>query len=115
MQHADGPLYLSSKAVGLMTTKGTQHIVLKSVPLDTKAAFRWYRVTHAGDRAGTVTLAVDGKELIKLPFHEFQVRDQTLTNIAFGPNAASQEGRTHVAKFGYRIGTTESLLGPFKR
>ena len=118
MQPADGrnvSLYLSSKAVGLMTTKGAQHIVLKSVPLDTKAAFRWYRVTHAGGRSGTVTLAVDGKELIKLPFHEFQVRDQTLTNIAFGPNAASQEGRMHVAKFGYRLGTTESLLGPFKR
>ena len=33
-------LYLSSKAVGLMTTKGAQHIVPKSVPLDTKATFR---------------------------------------------------------------------------
>ena len=115
MRHADGPLYLSSKAVGLMTTKGTQHIVLKSVPLDTKAAFRWYRVTHTGGRAGTVTLSVDGQERIKLPFQKFQVRDQTLANIAFGPNAASQEGRMHVAKFGYRIGTTAPLLGPFKR
>ena len=108
-------LYLSSTAVGLMTTKGAEHIVLKSVPLDTMSAFRWYRVAHAGGRSGTVTLAVDGKELIKLPFHEFQVRSQTLANVAFGPNAASQEGRMHVARFGYRLGTTETLLGPLDR
>jgi hypothetical protein len=98
-----------------MTTKGAQHIVLKSVPLDTMSAFHWYRVSHAGGRSGTVTLSVDGKELIKLPFHEFQVRSQTLANIAFGPNAASQEGRMHVAKFGYRLGTTETLFGPLDR
>jgi hypothetical protein len=89
--------------------------VLKSIPLDTKAVFRWYRVTHSGGRSDTVILAVAGKELTKLPFHEFQVRDQTRINIAFGPNAVFQEGRMHVAKFGYRLGTSEPLLGPFTR
>ena len=72
-----------------------------------------YFTVHEGIVRDTTT--IDGKELIKLPFDKFQVRSQTINNIAFGPNAASQEGRMHVAKFGYRLGSTEPLLGPFKR
>jgi len=105
-------LYLSDKAVGLMTTQGGEHIVLKSVPLDTTDRFRWYSVSHTGGRTGTITLAVDGKETIRLPFADFHQRGKTQANVVFGPNASDQEGRMHVAKFAYRFGNAKQLLGP---
>lgn len=108
-------LYLSGNAVGLMTTDGATHHVLKSIPLDTTNEFHWYRMTHTRGRDGRVTLSVDGKDVAHLPFTDFRVRDQTPANIVFGPNASQQEGRMHVAKFGYRIGNAAPLLGPIVR
>jgi hypothetical protein len=108
-------LYLSDKEVGLLSTGGKEHKVLKSAPMDTTGGFHWYRMTHTGGESGSVVVEVDGKEILRLPYAGLQTRDQTGFNISFGPNASAQEGRLHVAKFGYRINSAEPLFGPVSK
>ncbi|WP_461785594.1 glycoside hydrolase family protein [Prosthecobacter sp.] len=105
-------LYLSDREAGILSTDGSNHKVLKSTPLDTTDRFHWYRLVHTGGASGALFLEVDGKEVIRLPYSELRIRDHTALNILFGPNASNQEGRMHVAKFGYRIGSVEPLFGP---
>jgi len=106
-------LYLSDKAVGIISTQGlTTHKVLKSVPMDTTDTFHWYRMVHEGGADGTIAVYVDGKEVIRMPFRTLFVRTGRGYNIVFGPNAGHREGRMHVAKFGYRVGSTDILFGP---
>ena len=104
-------LYLGNAAVGLMTTRSSTHLILKSVPMDTTSAFHRYRVVHTGGAGGHVTLSVDGQEIARHPFTDFHIRDDTRANIVFGPNASNQAGRMNVSKFGYRLGSTEPLFG----
>jgi hypothetical protein len=105
-------LYLSDKEVGLMSTDGKIHKVLKSALMDTTDSFHWYRLIHTGGASGSLVLYVDGKEIIRLAYSDLHTCDHTVSNISFGPNASHQDGRMHVAKFGYRIGSTKPLLGP---
>jgi hypothetical protein len=107
-------LYLSDREAGILSTDGSNHQVLKSTPLDTTDRFHWYRLAHTGGAAGALFLEVDGKEVIRLPYSELHIRNHTASNILFGPNASNQEGRMHVAKFGYRIGSAEPLFGPVR-
>jgi hypothetical protein len=108
-------LYLSDREAGILSTDGSNHQVLKSTPLDTTDRFHWYRLVHTGGAAGSLFLEVDGKEVIRLPYSELLTRDHPAANILFGPNASNQEGRMHVAKFGYRIGSAEPLFGPVRK
>lgn len=107
-------LYLSDKAVGIISTQGNAHKTLKSVPMDTTDAFHWYRMVHEGGADGTVSVAVDGKEVLRMPFRDLFVRCGRGYNIVFGPNAGHCEGRMHVARFGYRVGSTDLIFGPVK-
>ena len=105
-------LYLSDKAVGLNSTKDGRHITLKTVPMDTTGAFHWYRLVHRGGAHGEVVLFVDGKEVLRLPFERLFPARVRGHNLLFGPNAAQREGRLHVAKFGFRTGSTDVMFGP---
>jgi len=105
-------MYISEKAVGINTKQGHKHITLKTVPMDTTDAFHWYRLVREGGADGQVVLSVDGKELLPLPYTALSYRADQGYNIVFGPNAGHQEGRMHVAKFGFRTGSTEVILGP---
>ena len=106
-------LYLSDEAVGFNSTSGPHgHRTLKTVPLNTTDGFHWHRMVHSGGANGKVALYVDGKELLSIPMSALYPRAGSGANIMFGPNAAHREGRIHVAKFGYRIGSTERLFGP---
>ena len=106
-------LYLSDQSVGFNSTSGPHdHRTLKAVSFNTMDGFHWYRMVHAGGANGTVALEVDGKALLSIPMSALYPRVGSGANIMFGPNAAHREGRMHVAKFGYRIGSTESLFGP---
>jgi hypothetical protein len=109
--HAAG-IYLGADAVGIITHLQHQYRVLGKTPLDTTKAFRWYRLTHTGGAAGEVALAVDGNTVARVPYADLDMRMDAGWNVVFGPNAAQREGRLHVAKFGYRIGSTETLFGP---
>jgi len=105
-------LYLSDKEVGLLSTDGVVHKVLKKIEMNTTGRFHRYRMVHEGGADGSIVLYVDGREVIRLPYEELHTRAYTTYNVSFGPNAAHQEGRLHVARFGYRIGSTEALFGP---
>ena len=106
-------IYFSDDAVGINSTQGlTKHITLKKVPMDTTDRFHWYRMVHTGGADGVVTLSVDGKEVIRMPYRDLYPRAGRGYNIGFGPNAGHREGRMHVAKFGFRIGSTEQIFGP---
>jgi hypothetical protein len=107
-------LYLSDQEVGVLSTDGTTHKVIKSLPMNTTDGFHWYRMVHSGGASGFLTLEVDGKEVIRLPYSQLHTRDQTGTNLSFGPNASLQEGRMQVAKLGYRINGSEPILGPIR-
>jgi len=109
-------IYLSDDAVGLMTAHQHDYTVLHKLPMDTTDAFHWYRMVHEGEEGGSVSLAVDGKQIVRLPYGKlFARRGGRGLNIVFGPNAGHCEGRLHVAKFGYRLGGTERLLGPITK
>jgi len=108
-------IYLSDQEVGVLSTDGIVHKVIKSLPMDTTDRFHWYRMVHSGGVSGSLTLEVDGKEVIRLLYSELHTRDQTGANLSFGPNALFQEGRLHAAKLGYRIKGTEPLLGPVRK
>lgn len=109
----DVALYLREDEVGLLSSEGAwPHRVLESVPFDTTDGFHWYRMVHEGGEAGTVSLAVDGQEVIRIPFTRLYVRNASGDNVSFGPNAADCEGRLHVAKFGYRLAAIDPLFGP---
>ena len=103
-------LYLSDKEVGILSTDGATHKVLRTVPMDTTDAFYRYRLVHTGGSKGSVILDVDGKEVIRMPYADLHEREQTTISISFGPNAAHREGRLHVAKFGYRIASIEPIF-----
>lgn len=107
-------IYLSDKAAGIMSSQGTVHEVLQNVPMDTTDAFHWYRLVHAGGEQGTVSLYVDGKQVATVPYEKLFPRYDRGHNIGFGPNAGHREGRMHVARFGYRLGSTDVLLGPIE-
>ncbi|NOZ20064.1 MAG: hypothetical protein GXP25_03140 [Planctomycetes bacterium] len=108
-------IYMSDKEVGILSTDGGAHKVLKAVPMDTTDGFHWYRLVHTGGSKGDIALHVDGKEVIHMPYTNLHRRDRTTINISFGPNAAHREGRLHVAKFGYRIGSTDPIFGPVNK
>jgi len=106
-------MFLSDKAVGINSTRGTsEHKTLRTVEMDTTDAFHWYRMVHSGGAEGVITLSVDGKEVISMPLQELFPRTGRGYNVMFGPNASHREGRMHVAKFGFRIGSTEQIFGP---
>jgi len=108
-------IYLSDAAVGIQSSAtNTDHRVLETVPMDTTDAFHWYRLAHTGGKAGTVTLSVDGAEVVSMPFADLFVRAGAGSNVMFGPNAGHREGRMHVAKFGYSTGSADALLGPVR-
>ncbi|MCD6360477.1 MAG: hypothetical protein J7M38_06370 [Armatimonadetes bacterium] len=106
-------IYLREDEVGVQSSAGlTDHRVLKKVKMDTTDRFHWYRLVHEGGASGSVKLYVDGAEVIAMPFTELFMRVGRGGNVMFGPNAGHREGRMHVAKFGYRTGGSEVLLGP---
>jgi len=106
-------LYLSAQAVGIMSSQdATTHKVLKAVPLDTTDRIHWYRLVHTGGANGDILLKVDGRELVRMPFTDLFHRFARGANVAFGPNAAHCEGRMIVARFGYRLGSTDVIFGP---
>ena len=105
-------IYLSADAVGVITHLQHQYRVLGKTPLDTIKAFRWYRLVHTGGAAGEVVLSVDGTEVTRVPYADLDLRQEAGWNVVFGPNAAHREGRLHVARFGYRIGSADGLFGP---
>lgn len=107
-------MYLSDKAVGVLSTDGLVHKTLKTVDMNTTGGFHWYRMIHSGGASGTLTLFVEGKEVLRMPYADLFVRTDRGVNIMFGPNAAHCEGRMHVAKFGYRIGSTQPIFGPVR-
>jgi len=105
-------IYLSDKATGIMSTKQKVHVVLKSIPFQTTDRFHWYRLVHRGGTDGTVVLSVDGTELARVAFEDLFFRWGRGHNVGFGPNAGHCEGRMHVARFGYRLGSTDVIFGP---
>jgi len=105
-------IYLSDKATGIMSSEPSKHVVLKAVPMDTTDAFHWYRIVHSGGREGTVSLWVDGRKVASMPYQRLSLYRGRGHNISFGPNAGHCEGRMQVARFGYRLGGTEPVLGP---
>ena len=106
-------IYISAGEVGIQSSFSlTDHRVLRKVPMDTTDAFHWYRLVHEGGAEGTVALLVDGTEVIRMAFAELSIRTGRGGNIMFGPNASSRTGRLQVARFGYRIGTTDLIFGP---
>ena len=60
-------------------------------------------------------LYVDGSEVVRMPFQDLFVRSASGNNVMFEPNAGHREGRMHVMKFGYRIGSTEEIFGPARK
>jgi len=105
-------IYLSENATGVMTQAGNDYDVPTRYEMDTTDRFHWYRLVHEGGTAGTVALFVDSAEVARVPMSELRVHTVTGSNLVFGPNAGHREGRLHVAKFGYRTGGTEIILGP---
>ncbi len=105
-------IYLGADTVGVITHRQHEYRVLGQAPLDTTKAFHWYRLVHLGGATGEVTLAVDGAMLARVPYADLEMRMEAGWNVVFGPNASHREGRLHVAKLGYRIGSTEALFGP---
>ncbi|MBM4082119.1 MAG: hypothetical protein FJ278_20605 [Planctomycetes bacterium] len=108
-------IFLSDKAVGIISSRDHTHQVLKSVDMNTTDGFHWYRLVHSGGEKGTISLSVDGKEAICLAYTDLFHRGVPTPGIMFGPNAGHMEGRLHVAKFGYRVGSTDPLFGPVKQ
>lgn len=105
--------YLSDEAVGIMSSQdATTHKVLKAVPIDTTDRIHWYRMVHTGGANGDVSLEVDGREAIRMPFSDLFYHFGRGGNVAFGPNAAHREGQMIVARFGYRLGNTDVIFGP---
>jgi len=80
--------------------------------MDTTGAFHWYRLVHSGGEGGTISLEVDGNQVAEMPYRQLFPRRGRGHNVGFGANAGHREGRMHVARFGYRLGGTEVLLGP---
>ena len=107
-------MYISDKAVGINSTEGPSHRTLKTVPMDTTDGFHHYRLARSAGASGHISLSVDGREVIRMPYEGLFVRRGRGANIVFGPNAAHCEGRMHVAKFGCRVGSTDPLFGPVK-
>lgn len=108
-------IYLSEDAVGINSTQGlTVHKTLRQKVMDTTDRFHWYRMVHTGGATGDVVLSVDGTEAVRVPFTELFNRAGRGNNIGFGPNAAHCEGRLQVAKFGFRVGSSEPLFGPVR-
>lgn len=105
-------IYLSDKAAGIMSSAGKRHEVIEKVALDTTEGFHWYRMVHTGGAGGEVALSIDGEEKIRVPLKRLFPWHGRGHNIGFGPNAAHCEGRMHVARFGYRLGSTDVLFGP---
>ncbi|MBT3290504.1 MAG: hypothetical protein HN380_24380 [Victivallales bacterium] len=105
-------LFMNATSVGIMSSRGDAHIVLRKVPFDTTDGFHWYRLVHSGGANGQLALEMDGKELVRLPYTQLFPRNGRGGNITFGPNAAGKEGRMHVAKFGFRIGSTKTIFKP---
>jgi hypothetical protein len=106
-------LYLGAKEVGILTADGIGHKLLKRAPLNTTDRFHGYRMTCSGGPDGQVTVEVDGRERLRLPWRELGARPGAGgANIGFGPNAAHREGRLQVAKFGFRIGSLDRIFGP---
>ena len=69
---------------------------------------------HAGGAAGTVALFGDGEEVARVPLSALRVHTVPGSNLVLGPNAGHREGRMYVAKFGYRTGSAEVILGPVR-
>ncbi len=109
--HSAG-IYLAEDATGIMTQAGNDYAVPARHEMDTTNGFHWYRLVHEGGTRGTVALFVDGAEVARLPLSELRVHTVRGANVTFGPNAGHMEGRMHVAKFGYRTGGTDVVLGP---
>jgi hypothetical protein len=107
-------IYLGADAVGVLTHREHQYRVIGKAPLDTTKVFRWYRLVHTGGAGGEVVLSVDGTEVARVPYADLDMRTDAGWNVVFGPNAAHREGRLHVAKFGYRVGSTDVIFGPAK-
>ena len=107
-----GALYLSDKAVGILSTRGNDHRTLKTVPMDTTDGFHWYRLVRDGGRDGRLTLWVDGARVMAVPVSELFFKSGPGGCVTFGPNAAHREGRLHVAKFGFRTRSTAVIFGP---
>ena len=105
-------VYLDETATGIITHRLHNYRTVRTVAMDTTDAFHWYRLVHSGGADGEVILSVDGRELVRVPYAELDMRMDKGWNVVFGPNAAHREGRIHVAKFGYRIGNTETMFGP---
>ncbi len=107
-------LYLSDKAVGILSSKGYDHRTLESIAMDTTDRFHWYRLVHERGADGDVAVWVDGKEVIRMPFEKLYVRHGRGVNLSFGPNAGTRTGRMHVAKYGFKTGDTTPIFGPIK-
>ncbi|MGC9318479.1 MAG: hypothetical protein ACP5KN_10675 [Armatimonadota bacterium] len=105
-------LYLSENAVGLLTQKVNDYTLVAEHEMDTTDGFHWYRMVHEGGADGTVAVLVDGEEIARAPLAELEANTARWPNVVFGPNAGHREGRLHVAKFGYRTGSTEPIFGP---
>jgi len=106
-------LYLSDRQVGFLSTDPPHdHKTLKTFDMDTTDDFHWYRMVHSGGKEGQVTLFVDGKQVLSMPYADLYMRSGRGYNVGFGPNASSREGRMQVAKFGLRVGSTEPIFGP---
>ncbi len=105
-------LYLSESAAGIMTQSGNDYDVPARRDMDTTDGFHWYRMVHEGGAEGTVALFVDGEEVCRVPMTDLRHNTVRGLNVILGPNAGHMEGRMHVAKFGYRTGSTEIVFGP---
>ncbi|MDP7130278.1 MAG: hypothetical protein QF437_07310 [Planctomycetota bacterium] len=110
-------LYLSDSAVGFLSTDGTDHKTHQTVKMATKDGFHWYRMIHRGGAKGTVAIEIDGRKVLSMPYQKLTRRTYTRSgfNVSFGPNAGHCEGRMHVARFGYRIGSTRPIFGPVRK
>jgi hypothetical protein len=72
---------------------------------------------HRGGAKGTVAIEIDGRKVLSMPYQKLTRRTYTRSgfNVSFGPNAGHCEGRMHVARFGYRIGSTRPIFGPVRK
>jgi len=108
-------LYLSETQVGINSRKPPHdHRTLKAIAANTTDAFHWYRMVHSGGEAGVVTVAVDGENVLSMPYSDLFRRTDTGQNLVFGPNAADCEGRMRVARYGFRVGRTDPIFGPVR-
>ena len=111
-------LFANETSVGIMSSqarkhsRGCEHKILARAPFDTTDSFHWYRLVHSGGADGHIVLEIDGTELVRVPYTDLFPTTGKDGDIVFGPNASGREGRMHVAKFGFRIGSTAKIFRP---